>query len=91
MVIQRTPYFYSYMYLRTMPKGVGQRSVRRFSVCMIIKLLSRIAKLLYSLIILKYLDNDALISSETSLTYKKYIPIIIAKQYGNTKPRNKRH
>ena len=40
-----------------------------------------IAKLLYSLTVLKYLDNDDLISSKTSFKYKQYIPIIIAKQY----------
>ena len=91
MVIKSTPYFHSHLSLRTMPKGVGQSSVRRFLVCMILKLLFAYAKLLYSLIILKYLDNDALISSKTSLTYKKYIPLIIAKQYGNTKLRNKIH
>ena len=39
------------------------------------------AKLLYSLTVLKYLDNDDLITSKTSLKYKQYIPIIIAKQY----------
>ena len=40
-----------------------------------------IAKLLYSLTVLKYLDNEDLISSKPSLKYKQYIPIIIAKQY----------
>ena len=29
----------------------------------------------------KYLDNHDLISSKTSLKYKQYIPITIAKQY----------
>ena len=37
--------------------------------------------MLHSLTVLKYLDNDDLISSKTSLKYKQYIPIIIAKQY----------
>ena len=40
-----------------------------------------IAKLLYSLTVLKYLDYDDLISSKTSLKYKQYIPIIIAIRY----------
>ena len=40
-----------------------------------------IAKLLYSLAVLKYLDNDNLISSKTLLKHKQYIPIIITKQY----------
>ena len=40
-----------------------------------------IPKLLYSLTILKYLDNDDLISSKTSLKYKQYIPILICEQY----------
>ena len=55
-----------------MTKCVGQRSVRRFSVCFLNCCL-HIAKLLYSLRVLKYLD--------TALKYKQYIPIIIAKQY----------
>ena len=63
-----------------MTKGVRQSSVRRFSVCYLNCYL-HIAKLLYSLTVLKYLDNDDLISSNTSLKYKQYIPIIIAKQY----------
>ena len=40
-----------------------------------------IAKLLYSPTVLKYLDNDDLISRKTSLKHKQYTPIIIAKQY----------
>ena len=68
-----------------MTTGVRQSSVRRFLVCMLLKLLFayclHIAKLLYSLIVLKYLDNEDLISSKTSLKYKQYIPTIIAKQY----------
>ena len=40
-----------------------------------------IAKLLYSLRVLKYLDNNDLISCKTSLKHKQYIPINIAKQY----------
>ena len=68
------------MYLRTMTKGVRQSSVRRFSVCYLNCCL-RIAKLLHSLTVLKYLDNDDMISSKTLLKYKQYIPIIIAKQY----------
>ena len=43
-----------------------------------------IAKLLHSLTVLKYLDNNDLISSKTSFKYKQYIPIIIAKQHGYT-------
>ena len=39
------------------------------------------AKLLYSLTVLKYLDNDDLISSKTSLKYKQYLPITIIKHY----------
>ena len=35
----------------------------------------------YSLIVLKYLDNDDLIRSKTSLKYKQYKPIIVAKYY----------
>ena len=63
-----------------MTKGVRQSSVRRFSVCYLNCCL-HIAKLLYSLTVQKYLDNDDLISSKTSLKYRQYIPIIIAKQY----------
>ena len=63
-----------------MTKGVRQSSVRRFSVYYLNCCL-HIAKLLYSLTVLKYLDNDDLNSSKTSLKYKQYIPIIIAKQY----------
>ena len=63
-----------------MTKGVSQSSVRRFSACYLNCCL-HISKLLYSLTVLKYLDNDDLISSKTSLKYKQYIPIIIAKQY----------
>ena len=65
-----------------MTKGVRQSSIRRFLVCYINCCL-HIAKLLYALTVLKYLDNDDLISSssKTSLKYKQYIPIIIAKQY----------
>ena len=37
--------------------------------------------LLYFLTVLKYFDNADLISSKTSLKYKQYIPIIIAKQH----------
>ena len=40
-----------------------------------------IAKLLYSLTVLNYLDTEDLISSKTSLKYKQYIPTIISKQY----------
>ena len=47
-------------------------------MCMLLQLLFAYAKLLYSLTVLKYLDNDDLISSKTSLKYKQYIPIIIA-------------
>ena len=79
-IIQRTPYFHSHMYLQTMTKGIRQSSVRRVSVCYLNCCL-HIAKLLYSLTVLKYLDNDDLISSKTSLKYKQYIPLIIAKQY----------
>ena len=82
-VIQRTPYFHSHLYLPTMTKCVRQSSVRRFSVCCL-----NIAKLLYSLTVLKYLDNDDFISSITSLKYKQYITIIIAKQYSYTKSRS---
>ena len=63
-----------------MAKGVRQSAVRRFSVCDLNCCLHN-AKLLYSLTVVKYLDNDDLISSKTSLKYKQYIPIIIAKQY----------
>ena len=63
-----------------MTKGVRQSSVRKFLVCYL-NFCLYIAKLLYSLTVLKYLDNDDLISSKTSLNYKQYIPIIIAKQY----------
>ena len=63
-----------------MTKGVRQSSVRLFSVCYLNYCL-HIVKLLYSLTVLKYLDNDDLISSKTSLKYKQYILIIIAKQY----------
>ena len=63
-----------------MTKGVKQSSVRRFSVCYLNCCL-HIVKLLYSLIVLKYLNNDDLTSSKTSLKYKRYIPIIIAEQY----------
>ena len=80
VMLFKTPYFHSHLYLRTMTKGVRQSSVRRFSVCYLNCCL-HIAKLLYSLTVLKYLDNDDLISSKTSLNYKQYIPIIIAKQY----------
>ena len=79
-VIQRTPYFHSYLYLRTMTKGVRQSSVIRFSVCYLNCCL-HIAKLLFTLTVLKYLDNDYLFSSKTSLKYKQYISIIIANQY----------
>ena len=65
-----------------MTTGVRQSSVRRFSVRLLLKLLlAYTANLLYSLTLLKYLDNEDLISSKTSLKYKQYIPIIIAKQY----------
>ena len=63
-----------------MTKGVRQSSVRIFSLCYLNCCL-HIAKLLYSLTVLKYLVTDDLISSKTSLKYKQYIPIIIAKQY----------
>ena len=63
-----------------MIKGVRQTSVRRVSVCYLNCCL-HIAKLLYSLTVLKYFDNDDLISSKTSLKYRQNIPIIIAKQY----------
>ena len=65
-----------------MTKGVRQSSIRRLLVCYLNCCL-HIAKLLHSLTVLKYLDNDDLISSssKTSLKYKQYITIIIAKQY----------
>ena len=38
-VIQRSPYFHSHLYLSTITTGVMQSSVRRFLVCMQLKLL----------------------------------------------------
>ena len=38
-VIQRSPYFHSHLYLPTITTGVRQSSVRRFLVCMLLKLL----------------------------------------------------